>query len=313
MDERRRLSASPRAADDVITSAGYRIGPVGDRELRWPPTTAVALAAVIGLPDPVRTEAVTAIVTLQARPRGPSTTPSRPRPSPTLVRKPHQPPRRPPPRSPSVEAMPMTATGKIMRRHLCDRPVSAMREADAGFASRPCPPTSSWAHETSNDTTNIWGRWRATAAASGAPAGAWGGAAPVLPPDRVACRRLVAGGRDGQIWGTSLRRTPMPRPASRPPRPPPTRSPPRLLAGLAAATARRRLLGLRRARRPRSPPDARAARRGRLRDPRLRRLSPSPSTTVDDRLPRQRPSSEGFIAPLRLHLRRQHRRRARSR
>jgi acetyl-CoA synthetase len=47
--------------DDVITSAGYRIGPgeVEDCLLRHP---AVALAAVIGLPDPLRTERVTAVI-----------------------------------------------------------------------------------------------------------------------------------------------------------------------------------------------------------------------------------------------------------
>jgi acetyl-CoA synthetase len=47
--------------DDVITSAGYRIGPgeVEDCLLRHP---AVALAAVVGVPDPVRTERVKAFV-----------------------------------------------------------------------------------------------------------------------------------------------------------------------------------------------------------------------------------------------------------
>ncbi len=47
--------------DDVITSAGYRIGPgeIEDCLLRHP---AVAMAAVIGLPDPLRTESVTAVV-----------------------------------------------------------------------------------------------------------------------------------------------------------------------------------------------------------------------------------------------------------
>ncbi len=50
--------------DDVITSAGYRIGPseIEDCLLRHP---AVALAAVIGLPDPVRTEIVQAHVVLK--------------------------------------------------------------------------------------------------------------------------------------------------------------------------------------------------------------------------------------------------------
>ncbi len=49
-------------ADDVITSSGYRIGPaeVEDCLQRHP---AVAAAAVIGLPDALRTEAVTAVIT----------------------------------------------------------------------------------------------------------------------------------------------------------------------------------------------------------------------------------------------------------
>ncbi|MCC6469144.1 MAG: acyl-CoA synthetase [Alphaproteobacteria bacterium] len=48
-------------ADDVITSAGYRIGPaeIEDCLLKHP---AVAMAAVIGVPDPVRTEAVKAFI-----------------------------------------------------------------------------------------------------------------------------------------------------------------------------------------------------------------------------------------------------------
>ena len=43
--------------DDVITSSGYRIGPgeIEDCLIRHP---AVALAAVVGKPDPVRTEIV---------------------------------------------------------------------------------------------------------------------------------------------------------------------------------------------------------------------------------------------------------------
>ena len=47
--------------DDVITSAGYRIGPgeIEDCLLRHP---AVAMAAVVGLPDPLRTERVTAVI-----------------------------------------------------------------------------------------------------------------------------------------------------------------------------------------------------------------------------------------------------------
>jgi acetyl-CoA synthetase len=50
--------------DDVITSAGYRIGPgeIEDCLIRHP---AVALAAAIGKPDPVRTEIVKAFVVLK--------------------------------------------------------------------------------------------------------------------------------------------------------------------------------------------------------------------------------------------------------
>lgn len=50
--------------DDVITSGGYRIGPgeIEDCLLRHP---AVALAAVVGVPDPVRTEVVKAVIVLK--------------------------------------------------------------------------------------------------------------------------------------------------------------------------------------------------------------------------------------------------------
>jgi acetyl-CoA synthetase len=50
--------------DDVITSSGYRIGPVEieDCLLRHP---AVALAAVVGKPDPLRTEIVKAFIVLK--------------------------------------------------------------------------------------------------------------------------------------------------------------------------------------------------------------------------------------------------------
>ena len=51
--------------DDVITSAGYRIGPteIEDCLIRHP---AVALAAVVGKPDPVRTEIVKAFIVLKS-------------------------------------------------------------------------------------------------------------------------------------------------------------------------------------------------------------------------------------------------------
>ncbi|WP_439333993.1 AMP-binding enzyme, partial [Stenotrophomonas maltophilia] len=50
--------------DDVITSAGYRIGPgeIEDCLLKHP---AVSLAAVVGKPDELRTEIVKAFVVLK--------------------------------------------------------------------------------------------------------------------------------------------------------------------------------------------------------------------------------------------------------
>src|SRR5436305_15003782 len=51
--------------DAVITSSGYRIGPgeIEDCLIKHP---AVALAAVVGKPDPVRTEIVKAFIVLKS-------------------------------------------------------------------------------------------------------------------------------------------------------------------------------------------------------------------------------------------------------
>ena len=51
--------------DDVITSAGYRIGPgeIEDTLLKHP---AVSLAAAVGKPDELRTEIVKAFVVLKS-------------------------------------------------------------------------------------------------------------------------------------------------------------------------------------------------------------------------------------------------------
>lgn len=101
--------------DDVITTSGYRVGPseiedclTGDDE--------VVMAAVVGLPDPVRTEAIKAYVVLaegtardglEAR----LMARVRKRLSPHLV-----------PRAIEVlDRLPMTATGKILRRELRDK------------------------------------------------------------------------------------------------------------------------------------------------------------------------------------------------
>ncbi len=101
--------------DDVITSAGYRIGPseIEDCLLRHP---AVAVAAVIGVPDPVRTERVRAYVVLKP---GAETTEAalqahiRTRLSAHLV----------PREVRFVDDLPMTVTGKIIRKELKRRAV----------------------------------------------------------------------------------------------------------------------------------------------------------------------------------------------
>jgi acetyl-CoA synthetase len=96
--------------DDVITSAGYRIGPgeIEDCLLRHP---SVAMAAVVGLPDALRTEVVTAVVVPAA-----GVTPSAELAAEiqALVKTrlaAHAYPRQ----VHFVEALPMTTTGKVMR------------------------------------------------------------------------------------------------------------------------------------------------------------------------------------------------------
>ena len=50
--------------DDVITTAGYRVGPseIEDTLMKHP---AVAMSAVVGIPDPIRTEAIKAWIVLR--------------------------------------------------------------------------------------------------------------------------------------------------------------------------------------------------------------------------------------------------------
>ena len=99
--------------DDVITSSGYRIGPteIEDCLIKHP---AVALAAVVGKPDPLRTEIVKAFIVPKAGHA----------PSPALAAEiqnfvktrlsAHEYPRE----VAFIEAMPMTTTGKVIRRLL---------------------------------------------------------------------------------------------------------------------------------------------------------------------------------------------------
>lgn len=99
--------------DDVITSAGYRIGPgeIEDCLIKHP---AVALSAVVGKPDPIRTEIVKAYVVLRegAKPSDDLADDIK-----TFVRtrlSAHEYPRE----IAFREVLPMTTTGKIIRRLL---------------------------------------------------------------------------------------------------------------------------------------------------------------------------------------------------
>jgi acetyl-CoA synthetase len=99
--------------DDVITSAGYRIGPaeIEDCIMKHP---AVALVAVIGIPDEVRTEIVKAFVVPGADVApGPEVAEDIKRFVKTRLAA-HEYPRE----VEFISELPMTATGKIMRREL---------------------------------------------------------------------------------------------------------------------------------------------------------------------------------------------------
>jgi acetyl-CoA synthetase len=97
----------------VITSGGYRIGPgeIEDCLLRHP---AVALAAVVGVPDPIRTELVKAVIVLK---EGYERSDELAAEIQTFVKTrlaAHEYPRI----VSFVDELPMTATGKIIRRAL---------------------------------------------------------------------------------------------------------------------------------------------------------------------------------------------------
>ena len=99
--------------DDVITSAGYRIGPgeIEDCLLRHP---AVSMAAVVGVPDALRTERVAAVVVPAA---GVTPNDALAREIQDFVRTrlaAHSYPRE----VHFAESLPMTATGKVMRREI---------------------------------------------------------------------------------------------------------------------------------------------------------------------------------------------------
>jgi acetyl-CoA synthetase len=113
--------------DDVITSGGYRIGP-GEIEDCLIAHPAVQIAGVVGKPDPQRTEIVKAYVVLKQGHE----------PTQALVAelqehvKRHLAAHEYPREVEFLEALPLTATGKIIRRELRDQ---ARAEARAGGRS----------------------------------------------------------------------------------------------------------------------------------------------------------------------------------
>jgi len=102
--------------DDVITSAGYRIGPgeIEDCLIRHP---AVALAAAIGKPDPVRTEIVKAFIVLKPEHAPSDALAADIRDFVRTRLSAHEYPRE----IAFIDAMPMTTTGKVIRRLLREK------------------------------------------------------------------------------------------------------------------------------------------------------------------------------------------------
>ena len=99
--------------DDVITTAGYRVGP-SEIEHTLMKHPAVAMSAVVGIPDPVRTESIKAWIVLRP---GFESSDALARAIQDFVKvqlAAHEYPRF----VQFVDALPMTATGKVLRREL---------------------------------------------------------------------------------------------------------------------------------------------------------------------------------------------------
>jgi acetyl-CoA synthetase len=105
--------------DDLITSAGYRIGPgeIEDCLIKHP---AVAMAAVIGVPDELRTEIVKAFVVLKPGVTGNANLKSDLQYHVRSRLAAHEYPRE----IAFVDELPMTATGKIIRKELRRREIT---------------------------------------------------------------------------------------------------------------------------------------------------------------------------------------------
>ena len=102
--------------DDVITSAGFRIGPgeIEDCLIRHP---AVALAAVVGKPDALRTEIVKAFIVLKQGQTASDALASEIQSFVKTRLSGHEYPRE----VAFIDAMPMTTTGKVIRRLLREK------------------------------------------------------------------------------------------------------------------------------------------------------------------------------------------------
>ncbi|MFN3526850.1 MAG: AMP-binding enzyme, partial [Paracoccus sp. (in: a-proteobacteria)] len=98
---------------DVITSAGYRIGPseIEDCLLKHP---AVAQVGVIGKPDAIRTEIVKAYIVLRPGIEGTSELAADLQAHARTLSAAHSYPRE----IAFLDSLPMTVTGKVMRREL---------------------------------------------------------------------------------------------------------------------------------------------------------------------------------------------------
>lgn len=109
--------------DDVITSAGYRIGP-SEIEDCLTKHESVALAAVIGVPDPIRTEAIKAFIVLRDGFDGSTELESQLRDFVKSKLSPHEYPRH----IEFVDKLLLTATGKIRRKELRDQEIEKLKQ-----------------------------------------------------------------------------------------------------------------------------------------------------------------------------------------
>jgi len=112
--------------DDVITSSGYRIGP-GEIEDALIKHDAVQMVAVIGVPDPVRTEIIKAFIIPVASVKADEGLAEELRDFVRTRLARHEVPKL----IEFVDSLPMTTTGKIMRRELREREKTRLAAAES--------------------------------------------------------------------------------------------------------------------------------------------------------------------------------------